>query len=60
MTILTVFPGWKAPFSNTVGYGLINILGKLIVGQGIGDALIAVLKDDKNNKLLKKVYSDLL
>ena len=58
MTILTVFPGWKAPFSNTVGYGLINVLGKLIIGQGIGDALIAVLKDDKNNKLLKKVYSD--
>jgi hypothetical protein len=58
MTILTVFPGWKAPFSNTVGYGLINIIGKLIVGKGIGDALIAVLKDDKNNKLLKKVYAD--
>ena len=58
MTLLTVFPGWKAPFSNTIGYGLINIFGKLAMGVGIGDALIAVLKDDKNNKLLKRVYAD--
>lgn len=58
MTLLTVFPGWKAPFSNTLGYGVINILGKLALGVGVGDALIAVLKDDKNNKLLKRVYAD--
>tara|TARA_B000000475_G_scaffold270854_1_gene267322 strand:- start:1552 stop:2319 length:768 start_codon:yes stop_codon:yes gene_type:complete len=58
MTLLTVFPGWKAPFSNTIGYVILNGLGKLIMGKGIGDALLAILKKDNTNKLLKKVYAD--
>ena len=28
------------------------------MGKGIGDALIAILKKDNTNKLLKKVYAD--
>ena len=55
---LMEFPSWLSPFSNTIGYVVLNGLGKLIIGKGIGDALIAILKKDNTNKLLKKVYAD--
>lgn len=58
MTVLTVFPGWKAPFSNTIGYAILNTVGKLIIGTSVGDSLINILKKDNTNKLLKRVYAD--
>ena len=48
----------ESTFSNTIGYVILNGLGKLIMGKGIGDALLAILKKDNSNKLLKRVYAD--
>ena len=49
---MTLFPGWKAPFSNTLGYGLVKILG-------IDTVFNNMLKTKAgNNKLLQKVYQD--
>jgi hypothetical protein len=45
------FPGWKAPFSNTIGY-------LCVMGAGIKEIFTNVLKTDSNNKLLKMVYRD--
>ena len=45
------FPGWKAPFSNTIGY-------LCVMGAGIKETFTNVLKTDSNNKLLKMVYRD--
>ena len=49
---MTLFPGWKAPFSNTLGYGLVKIMGVETVFNNM-------LKTKAgNNKLLQKVYQD--
>ena len=50
---LMFFPGWKAPFSNTIGY--------LIVASPllkIKDVFNNILVTSSNNKLLKMVYRD--
>jgi len=51
LMVMMFFPGWKAPFSNTLGY-LAVMLG------GIKEVFTNVLKTDSNNKLLKMVYRD--
>lgn len=51
MAILIGFPGWKAPFSNTLGY----IAAK---GSGIRDHFDTLLKSDINNDLMKKIIQD--
>ncbi len=49
---MTLFPGWKAPFSNTLGYLLVKIMG-------VDTAFNNMLKTKAgNNKLLQKVYQD--
>ena len=45
------FPGWKAPFSNTLGYLVILLLD-------VKTVFTNMLVDDSNNKLLKMVYRD--
>ena len=47
------FPGFKAPFSNTLGYGFVNL-----PFMNIEPTFMNILKKDKNNKLLKTVCED--
>lgn len=51
LAVMTLFPGWKAPFSNTIGY-MITLLGS------VKTVFTSMLKTDSNNKLLKAVYRD--
>ena len=45
-------PGWKAPFSNTIGYLIVWI-------AGVNNSFFKILKQDNNqNKLLQMVYKD--
>ena len=45
------FPGWKEPFSNTIGYLILTTMG-------IKETFINILKSDSQNKLLKMVTDD--
>ena len=45
------FPGWKAPFSNTIGYCIIRLLN-------VKTVFTNMIVEDSNNKLLKMVYRD--
>lgn len=50
--ILMLMPGWKAPFSNTIGYLFVWI-------AGVNNSFFKVLKQDNTqNKLLQMVYKD--
>tara|TARA_B100000886_G_scaffold338287_1_gene300777 strand:+ start:3253 stop:4110 length:858 start_codon:yes stop_codon:yes gene_type:complete len=50
--ILMIMPGWKAPFSNTLGYLFVWI-------AGVNNSFFKILKQDNNqNKLLQMVYKD--
>lgn len=55
--LLKLFPGWKAPFSNTFGYGIANIMG-------VKDVLNTLLKSNFKssnvglNKIAEKMYQD--
>lgn len=55
--ILSMFPGWKAPFSNTFGYLVVKL-------AGVGDVFNNMLKpsiqsgDTGLNKIIEKVYED--
>tara|TARA_A100001015_G_C14807552_1_gene639514 strand:- start:3 stop:881 length:879 start_codon:yes stop_codon:yes gene_type:complete len=51
LMILMFFPGWKAPFSNTLGY-LITLM------LDVKSTFINILKSDMSNKLLRMVYTD--
>jgi hypothetical protein len=51
--ILMFFPGFKAPFSNTLGYGFVSL-----PFMNIKPTFMNILKRDSNNKLLKTVYED--
>ena len=49
---MTLFPGWKSPFSNTLGYLLVKLMG-------VDTTFNNMLKTKAgNNKLLQKVYQD--
>jgi hypothetical protein len=49
--VMMFFPGWKAPFSNTIGYLVVMVLN-------VKETFINMLKAESNNKLLKMVYRD--
>ncbi len=50
--ILLLMPGWKAPFSNTLGYLVVWLVG-------VNNSFFKILKQDNNqNKLLQMVYKD--
>ena len=51
MVILSVFPGWKSPFSNTIGYGIVWMLG-------VNSTLIKLLKDESGSKLMQQILSN--
>ena len=59
MIILKVFPGWKEPFSNTIGYAIVYLMGlgetfsellkPKIVGKGkTGGDLISLICENKS------------
>jgi len=52
--LLNILPGWKAPFSNTIGYGLVWL-------RGVSDAFSDILAPAKNtsgSKLIDKICQD--
>lgn len=49
--ILIAFPGWKAPFSNTIGYVAAS-------GMGIKKYFNTLLKPEIDNELMKKIIQD--
>ena len=55
--ILTMFPGWLIPFSNTIGYGITKL-------AGLNNTLVNIFKPDVKtgskelSKALTKIYSD--
>ena len=51
LMVMLFFPGWKAPFSNTIGY-------LIVWGMGVNEALIGMMKKKGENKLLNMVYED--
>lgn len=51
LVVMMFFPGWKAPFSNTLGYGIVRLMG-------VHKIFTNMLKDQGNNKLLQMVYKD--
>ena len=52
LLILIIMPGWKAPFSNTLGYLFVWL-------AGVNGSFFKILKQDNNqNKLLQMVYKD--
>tara|TARA_B100000795_G_scaffold261015_1_gene237413 strand:- start:3323 stop:4087 length:765 start_codon:yes stop_codon:yes gene_type:complete len=51
IAILIALPGWKAPFSNTFGYGAAYMMG-------IKTSFNTLLKTDIDNDLMKKIIQD--
>ena len=52
LLILILMPGWKAPFSNTIGYLIVWL-------SGVNNSFFKILKQENNqNKLLQMVYKD--
>lgn len=51
MMIMTVLPGWKAPFSNTIGYFVVWALG-------VNTVLTALLRDKSGSKLMQEILSN--
>tara|TARA_A100001011_G_C14302139_1_gene841303 strand:+ start:2282 stop:3061 length:780 start_codon:yes stop_codon:yes gene_type:complete len=49
--VLIAFPGWKSPFSNTLGYVLAS-------ASGIKKHFDTLLKSGLNNELMKKIIED--
>ncbi len=50
MVLLSVLPGWKAPFSNTLGYLIVRF-------QGVSDSFSDILAS-KGSKLIEKICED--
>jgi hypothetical protein len=51
LAALTIFPGWKGPFSNTFGYIMARVAG----GNNI---LLSLLSKKDGNKSVEYIYSD--
>ena len=54
MVLLIIFPGWKGPFSNTIGYGISIFMGikdsfnNLLTRGGTSEALMQKIMEDKS------------
>ena len=51
MAMVTVFPGWLSPFSNTIGYLMVSLMG-------LNGTFNALLNTDGKGPLLTKICSD--
>lgn len=56
--MLSIFPGWLTPFSNTIGYAITKMMG-------VGDLFAKILQDEdmdnlppETQKTLARIYSD--
>ena len=54
LVVLSLFPGWKAPFSNTIGYLIVN-LPFMKIKDVFNNLLI---NKDNSNKFLEMIYND--
>lgn len=50
--LLNVFPGWRAPFSNTIGFLVVNVF------MGMNSTFNDLLETKKGSKLLEKICTD--
>lgn len=48
MVLMKILPGWKSPFSNTIGYLVVYMLG-------VGGAFSDLLKSKKTGELIQKI-----
>ena len=48
MVLMKILPGWKSPFSNTIGYVVVYMLG-------VGGAFSDLLKSKKTGELIQKI-----
>ena len=48
MVLMKILPGWKSPFSNTIGYLVVYMLG-------VGGAFADLLKSKKTGELIQKI-----
>ena len=48
MILMKVLPGWKAPFSNTIGYAIVYM-------GGVGDVFSDLLKSKATGELIQKI-----
>lgn len=54
---ITMFPGWKQPFSNFFGYGIVNIMGiKPLLNKMMVEKRTTT--DPKLNSIIQKIYED--
>ena len=55
--LITMFPGWKQPFSNFFGYGIVNLMGiKYILNRILLPKDRS--KDPKLNSIIERIYED--
>jgi len=52
------FPGWKEPFSNTIGYGILDSIPLMLGMKSMSEVFLKILGDDRQNKLLQIVADD--
>jgi hypothetical protein len=50
--LLNMFPGWRAPFSNTIGYVIVSVF------MGMNSTFNDLLETKKGSKLLEKICTD--
>jgi hypothetical protein len=56
LAIINVFPSWKSPFSNTIGYLIVRMLG---VKNALNDILIPLNgASGTTGKMLEEIYED--
>jgi len=69
MTLVIIFPAWLTPFSNTIGYACVLLLGlsttfnNLLATDGSGNALLTEICSDKAliiNEMDQNNYSDFM
>lgn len=54
---LKIFPGWKAPFSNTIGYLIVKLLGVKTIFNNLLKTKFNT-NDNGLNKVIEQIYQD--
>jgi hypothetical protein len=57
IVLLGVLPGWKAPFSNTIGYAAVTWPSSIFGGEGVSE-VFSDLVASKGSKLIDKICQD--
>lgn len=57
-TLITVLPGWKQPFSNFFGYGIVSLMGIKTLFNDILKPTNNVKGDPKLSAVIEQIYDD--